>query len=285
MIIISSDSTADLGDLFEKRNVPVLPLAVILGNNTYNDGVTIKPDDIYEFVEKNGVLPKTSAKSAEEHKDFFNSIRSNPDDTIIHFTISSGCSVISTNAKCAARELGNIYVVDGLSLSTGTGLLVLYACDLRDSGKYTAEQIYEMVCARIPYVQASFFVDKMDYLHKGGRCSGLSSFIATTLKIKPSLLLKDGKIVVGQKYRGSSISVAEKYTNNIFDMFQNPDPRRVFITHTLTDEAVVNKMKEIVKNRFSFDEIIETTASSTVTSHCGKGTIGVLFINDGPHKI
>lgn len=285
MIIISSDSTADLGEHFAERNVHVLPLAVILGNDTFNDGVTVTPDDIYAFVDKTGVLPKTAAKSSEEHKDFFNSIRSNPDDVIIHFTISSGCSVISTNAKCAAKELGNIYVVDSLSLSTGTGLLVLYACDLRDSGKYTGEEIYNKVCERIPYVQASFFIDKMDYLHKGGRCSGLASFFATALRIKPSLLLKDGKIVVGQKYKGNSVAVAEKYTNNIFDMFQTPDPRRVFITHTLTDQAVVDKVKEVVAKRFSFAEVIETTASSTVTSHCGKGTIGVLFINDGPHEI
>ena len=285
MIIISSDSTADLGYLFKERDVHVLPLAVVLGGETFNDGVTVTPDDIYAFVDKTGTLPKTSAKSAEEHKEYFQSIRKNPDDTIIHFTISSGCSVTATNARMAAEEVGNVFVVDGLSLSTGTGLLVMYACDLRDSGKYSAQEIYDKVVERIPFVQASFYVDKMDYLHKGGRCSGLASFFATALKIKPSLLLKDGKIVVGQKYRGNTAVVAEKYVNNIFDMFQNPDPRRVFITHTLVPQEIIDKVKEIVKQRFTFAEVLETTAGSTITSHCGKGTLGVLFLNDGEHAI
>ena len=285
MIIISSDSTADLGYLFKERDVHVLPLAVVLGGETFNDGVTVTPDDIYSFVDKTGTLPKTSAKSAEEHKEYFQAIRKNPDDTIIHFTISSGCSVTATNARMAAEEVGNVFVVDGLSLSTGTGLLVMYACDLRDSGKYSAQEIYDKVVERIPFVQASFYVDKMDYLHKGGRCSGLASFFATALKIKPSLLLKDGKIVVGQKYRGNTAVVAEKYVNNIFDMFQNPDPRRVFITHTLVPQEIIDKVKEIVKQRFTFAEVLETTAGSTITSHCGKGTLGVLFLNDGEHAI
>ena len=285
MIIISSDSTADLDYLFEERDIPVLPLAVVLGGETFSDGVTVKPNDIYDFVAKTGTLPKTSARSAEEHKEFFNSIRKSPEDIIIHFTISSGCSVTATNARMAAEELGGVFVVDGLSLSTGTGLLVLYACDLRDSGKYTAEQIYKKVLERIPAVQASFYVDNMEYLHKGGRCSGLASFFATALKIKPSLLLKDGKIVVGQKYRGNTAIVAEKYVNNIFDMFTNPDPKRVFITHTLVPDEIVQRVKEIVKQRFTFAEILETTAGSTITSHCGKGTLGVLFLNDGEHEI
>ncbi len=283
MILISSDSTADLNELFEKRNVFVLPLAVVLGGVSYDDGVNVTPEDIYRFVAEKKVLPKTAARSKQEHVEFFESILKNPDDVLIHFTISGEISVTATNAIAAAEEFnGRVLIVDGKSLSTGTGLLVMYACDLRDSGKYTVQEIYDMVCARVPYVQASFFVETMEYLHKGGRCSGLASFVATALKIKPSLLLKEGKIVVGKKYRGKSIAITDQYVENILDMFPNPDLTRVFVTHTAnTDPEVVEKVIAAVKERANFKEVYETTASSTITCHCGKGTIGILYINDG----
>ncbi len=285
MIIISSDSTLDLNGLFKSRNIPTIPLAVILGNDSFEDGVTVTPDDIYAFVAKNKILPKTAARSVEEHREFFKSVLTSEDDYLIHFTISSGISITYSNAAEAAKEFKNVFVVDGQSLSSGTGLLALYAADLRDSGKYTAQEIYDKCVERIPHVQASFFVETMDYLYKGGRCSGLASFFATALKIKPSLLLKGGKIVVGKKYRGSSVSIAEKYVDNIFEMYDNPDLKRIFITHTSADKEVVDNVRAEIKKHYEFAEIIETIASATITSHCGKGTIGILFINDGAHEV
>lgn len=286
MILISSDSTADLNELFAERGVAVLPLAVVLGGESYDDGVTVMPEDIYKFVEENKVLPKTAARSKQEHLEFFESVLKDPEDELIHFTISGELSVTATNAIAAAQEFnGRVRVIDGKSLSTGTGLLVLYACDLRDSGQYTAEQICDMVTARIPAVEASFFVETMEYLHKGGRCSGLTSFIATALKIKPSLLLKEGKIVVGKKYRGKAKMIAKQYADNIFEMFPNPDLKRVFVTYTVgTDPEVIQILKDAVMEKAKFEEVHETTASSTVTSHCGKGTIGILYINDGKNE-
>lgn len=283
MIKISCDSTADLNALFVERGVSVLPLAVVLGGKSYDDGVDIMPEDIYKFVDENKVLPKTAARSRQEHLEFFQSVLTSPDDILIHFTISGEISVTATNAKAAAEELnGRVFVIDGRSLSTGTGLLVLYACDLRDEGKCTAEEIVERVTARIPAVEASFFVETMDYLHKGGRCSGLTSFVATALKLKPSLLLKDGKILVGQKYRGKGVAIAEKYVDNIFDMYNTPDLTRIFVTYTAgTDPEVISLVRGAVEKRGGFKCIHETVASSTITCHCGKGTIGILFINDG----
>lgn len=285
MVIISSDSTCDLGVLFKERNVPTLPLAVVLGNDSYEDGITVTPDKIYEFVAKNGILPKTAARGVEEHREFFAGLKKNADDSIVHFCISGDISATYHNASEAAKDFENVYVVDGRSLSSGTGLLVLYACDLRDSGKYTAKEIFDKCVARVPFVQASFFVDTMEYLYKGGRCSGLASFFATALKLKPSLLLKDGKIVVGKKYRGSATAIVEKYVDNIFDMYTTPDTKRIFITHTSADPEVVELTRAAIAKHYKFDEIIETIASSTITSHCGKGTLGILFLNDGAHEI
>lgn len=281
MIHITSDSTTDLGELYEKRGIKTLPLAVVLGSETYEDGVTVHPFDIYNFVEKNKILPKTAARSVEEHREFFASILKSDDDSIVHFTISSKLSVTYQNALDASKDFKNVYVVDSQSLSSGGGLLTLYACDLRDEGKYTAKEIYEKCLARVPAVEASFFVDTMDYLYKGGRCSGLASFFATALKLKPSLVLVDGKIAVGKKYRGNPVAFAGKYVDNIFEMFPNPDTTRIFITHTSADPEVVKEIREEINKHFKFGEVIETIASCTVTSHCGKGTIGILYINDG----
>lgn len=281
MIHITSDSTTDLGELYERRGIEKLPLAVVLGSDTYEDGVTIHPSDIYDFVEKNRILPKTAARSVEEHREFFASILESDDDSIVHFTISSKLSVTYQNALAASKDFKNVYVVDSQSLSSGGGLLTLYACDLRDEGKYTAKEIYEKCLARVPAVEASFFVDTMDYLYKGGRCSGLASFFATALKLKPSLILVDGKIAVGKKYRGNPVAFASKYVDNVFEMFPNPDTTRIFITHTSADPEVVKEIREEIDKHFKFGEVIETIASCTVTSHCGKGTIGILYLNDG----
>ncbi|MBQ7224349.1 MAG: DegV family protein [Clostridia bacterium] len=284
MVYITSDSTADLGELFATRNVTTLPLAVILNGNYHEDGVDVTPSLIYETVEKTGNLPKTSARSVEEYKEFFLSVKKTEEDAIVHFSISSGISVTCRNAILAAEEVKNVYIVDGQSLSSGTGLLVLYGCDLRDEGKSAAE-IKELCDKRVPFIEASFFVDKMDYLYKGGRCSGLASFFATALKIKPSLLLKEGKIVVGKKYRGTSEKIATQYVDNIFEMYPNPDFKRIFITYTEgTPREVIDKIKNRVNEVHKFENVYETTASSTITCHCGPGTIGILFINDGGER-
>ena len=281
MIIISSDSTADLNFLFEERNIKTIPLAVILNGQMHQDGIDVNPQKIYDSVEETGSLPKTSARSVEEYKEYFSSIKGEGDE-IIHFSISSEISVTCRNAIQAAEEIGGVHIVDGRSLSTGTGLLVLYACDLRDEGKLSVSEIAQKCRERAEFVEASFFVDKMDYLYKGGRCSGLASFVATALGIKPSLLLKDGKIVVGKKYMGGVEKIAKQYVNNIFKMYSNPDLKRIFITYTYgTSEKVINIIREEINKYFQFETVYQTVASSTITCHCGKGTIGILFINDG----
>lgn len=284
MIYITSDTTADLGELFNKRGVKTIPLTVILGNEMCFDGVDVNPEKIYSFVDQTGKLPKTSARSIEEYKEFFNSVKQNPDDAIIHFSLSGGISITCHNAFEAAAEMENVYVVDSKSLSSGSGLLVLYACDLRDENCYTAKEIYEKCIARVDAVQASFIVDTMEYLHKGGRCSGLVAFAAGALKIKPSLQLKEGKIVVGKKYMFKPTkAIAPLYVKNVFEMFNTPDTKRIFITYTYnTSPEVIQAVKNAVVNSpYEFEEVIETMASSTITCHCGAGTIGILYINDG----
>lgn len=280
MIKITTDSTADLGDNYLERNIGIFPLSVILGDDTFDDGFDVTPDKIYDFVAKTGKLPKTAAKGVEDYKEFFEKLTSDG-SSVIHFDISKELSSSYEHAAAAAEQVKNVYVIDSKSLSTGTGLLAMYAADLRDEGKLSAKEIYEKCLARVDSVQASFVVDTMDYLYKGGRCSGLASFFATALKIKPSLILREGKITVGSKYMGNMVKAITKYCENIIEAYPHADKTRVFITHTSADEKVVEAAKRIVREKIAPAAIIETIAGSVVTSHCGKGTLGILYINDG----
>ena len=278
-IKITCDSSADLNSLFEENGVGVIPLFVNLGEEEYLDGVTVTPDDIYKFVDEKGVLPKTAARSPEDLKEFFKQY-TDEGYTVIHISLSNKLSMICQNARMAARELQNVYVVDGKSLSTGTGLLVLSAVDMVKQG-LSAKEICEKLEKRTESVQASFVVNTMDYLHKGGRCSGVAAFTATALKIKPALLVENGSISVYKKYMSRTGARAiRKYLEDVFEQFNTPNKERIFITHTEIESEVVDSVREALVER-GFENILETVAGATITSHCGPGTLGVLFINDG----
>lgn len=282
MVKITSDSPADLNELFEKRNIPVVPLNVILDGVDRQDGVDIFPEDIFRAYDERGVLPKTAATSPELFKDFFLKQKEQYGCEIVHFSLSSKISANWRNACVAAEEVGGVYVVDSLSLSTGIGLLVLYACDLAEQGNLTAKEIYDKVVARVPAVQASFMVDTMEYLHKGGRCSGLTRLATTVLRIKPCIYVKDGEMGVGAKYTGSFAKNILKYVDNTLREFNTPDYTRIFVTHTYAEPEIVQSViAEIKRLAPQFKEIYETKAGATITAHCGKGTLGILYINDG----
>lgn len=280
MVKITSESSADLNEYFEKRNVGVIPLSVSLDGKDYLDGVDIFPQDIFDAYEQKKILPKTAALSPENYKDFFRPIRETGCE-IVHFALSSKITTNCRNAITAGDEIGGVYVVDTHSLSTGIGLLVMYACDLADRG-LSAKEIYEKVTARVPKVQTSFVVDTMEYLHKGGRCSGMARLVAGVLKIKPTIQLVDGEMKVGSKYVGSFAKNIIKYVDNTLREFNNPDYTRIFVTHSHAEPEVVQSVVEEVRRVApQFKEILVTTAGATITAHCGKGTLGILYINDG----
>lgn len=279
MVRITTDSTADLGPLFAERGIETLPLIVTLDGKDYFDGVDVFPKDIFRVYNEKKVLPKTAARSKEHFKAFFQKFL-DAGEEVVHINLSSKISMTHENAAAAAAELDGVYVIDSLSLSSGTGLLVLYADDLRKKG-LSAKEIYELTGNRVKAVQASFVVDTMEYLHKGGRCSGVTRFVASVLKIKPTILVKDGGMVVGQKYMGSFDKSILKYVDNTLAEFDTPDLTRVFVTHSYASPEVVEAVKARVAERKPFAEIIETVAGSTITSHCGKGTLGILYLNDG----
>ncbi len=277
-IKLTSDSTCDLSpELLKKYDIDILPLYVSLGEETKKDGVEATPDDIYKYVDKTGKLPKTSTANISDIIEFFENYR-NEGYTVIHFSISSDFSSSYHNACIAAEEVDGVFVVDSRNLSTGQGLVVLHAADLVLEGK-TAEEIKAECDALTPKVEASFVVDSIDYLHKGGRCSAVAALGANLLKLKPCIEVIDGKMTPSKKYRGKIDKVIIDY---VCDRLRGRDDivkNRIFITHTKcnqeTVDAVRNKINELYPG---FNEILETTAGCTITSHCGPNTLGILFI-------
>ena len=276
-IRITSDSTCDLGHLVAERNIGILPLQVNLDADSFYDGVDITPEDIFKFVEEKKILPKTSAPSIGDYEEFFAKELENYDE-VIHFNISAKSSGSHNMAKQAAESFnGKVRVVDSMALSSGQGLLVLKAADMRDAGN-SADEIVAAVEELRTRVNTSFIPDSLDYLHKGGRVSGMVKLAAGLFKIHPLIMMDNGQLVPGKKYKGKMSVIIKQYIDDLYNMYPNYDKTRCFITHSTADPELVAVAKEKVQELFKFDEVIETVAGSIVTSHCGKNTLGVLFV-------
>ena len=276
-IRITSDSTCDLNSLVETRNIGIMSLQVNLGENSYFDGVDITPQDIFAFVEETKMLPKTAAPSIGDYEDFFKKELEGY-DALIHFNISKKSSGSHSFAVQAAESFGGkVHVIDSKALSSGQGWLVLKACDMRDEGK-TVEEIVAAVKEIRNRINTSFVPDNLDYLHKGGRVSGMVKTVAGMFKIHPLIYMEDGQLLPGKKYKGKMSVLIKQYVEDLKALYPDYDRSRCFVTHSNAEPELVEAAKAKVKEIFEFDEIIETVAGSIITSHCGKGTLGVLFV-------
>ncbi len=277
-ILISTDSAADLTkEIIEKNNIKTIPLPITLGKDTFLDGVEITPEKIFEFVEEHKILPKTSAINEFTYDTFF-SENTKLYDAIVHFTISSEVSCCFQNAEIASKKFDNVFVIDTQTLSTGVALHILYALKLREKG-LTAKEIYDKTIERLSKVQATFVIEKLDYLHKGGRCSGLQMFGANILKLRPSIIVKDGKLHVHKKYKGKMHDVVEEFILETLKENPNYDKETCFLTYSSATDEMLQKARETLKQNSNFKNIIEARTGATITSHCGKNTLGILFFN------
>ncbi len=277
-IAISAESTVDLTEaLIKEYDISVIPFGITLGDKNFKDG-EISTQEIFDYVDKTGVLPKTNAVNAYEYEEHFKRLLEG-NDAVVHFSLSSEISCACQNAKTVAAEMPGVYVVDSRSLSTGIALLAIYAAKLKGKG-LGVEEIVEKCTARIPYVQASFVLERLDYLYKGGRCSAMALFGANLLKIRPQILVGDGKMAPHKKYRGGMPGVVEKYCRDTLNEFDSPDKSIVFLTHSRASQEMVDAAKKVL-TEYGFTNIKETIAGSTISSHCGKNCLGILYINDG----
>ena len=254
-IKITSDSTCDLSaEQLKENEIGIMPLSVMLGDESFRDGIDIVPADIFRYFEDTGELPKTAAPSVKDYEDFFRPFV-DAGQTVIHFNISSKASGSNGFAQTAAQSFGGkVIVIDSLALSTGQGLLVMKACDLRREGK-SAQEIADTVNALRDKVNTSFIPDTLLYLYKGGQ------------------------LYPKKKYIGKMSRCLKNYVHDLAEEYPNYESTRCFITHSNADAELVEGAKALVKELFAFDEVIETVAGSIITSHCGRNTIGVLFIS------
>ncbi len=279
-VIISADSTCDLGDeLREKWNIQYFPYHINLEGKDYLDNVTITPDDLYSAYRERKALPKTSAINVDEYINHFKKFTDEGFE-VVHINLGSGLSSSCQNACIAAEEFDGVYVVDSKNLSTGTGLLVLKACEMAKDGA-DAKSIAEKLRSLTSYSHASFVINTLEFLRAGGRCSALAAFGANLLGIKPSINVDNndgGKMNVGKKYRGKYDKVLLSYVADTLAKHPDYDDSIVFITHSGTDQAYIESVKQYLQENTTFKEIHVTKASCTISCHCGPDTLGILFM-------
>ena len=276
-IKLTADSTCDLSqELIRKMGVTILPLSILKGDQAYRDGLEIMPQDIYHYTDTTGKTCKTAAVNTADYQEVFEKY-SKDYDGLIHISISSEFSSCYQNACLAAEGYPGVHVVDSRNLSTGSGHLVLEAWDRIQAG-LEAGEIARQLRELTQKVEASFVIDTLDYLHKGGRCSSVAALGANLLKLKPCIEVRDGKMQVGKKYRGSYDRCILQYVTDRLQGREDLDLHRIFVTHSGCQPQLVEAVKQRVQQLQPFQEVLETTAGCTISSHCGPNTLGVLFI-------
>lgn len=279
-VVITADSTCDLPkSIIEKNNIVITPLSILLGEDTFSDGVDVFPKNIYEFVAKTGTLPKTAAVTPAQYFDLFDKI-TKQGKAIVHISLSSAISSSYQNACLAASDFDDVYVVDSKSLCTAMGLLVLKACDFRAKG-FDARKIANRVNSIVPKVSTTFVLDTLEYLHKGGRCSGVAKFSANVLGIRPSIAVdpKTGALDVVKKYRGKMENVYKQYAEDCLKNVGKIDTSHIAVADSggISGE-VLSYTLGLIEGKAKFDEIIRADAGCTISSHCGPKTLAIFYI-------
>ncbi len=275
-IKVTADSTCDLSqELIDRYNITIIPLSIVKDGESFIDGVEIGPDDIFEYVSKTGKLCSTAAVNVADYIEKFTQLRREY-DAVIHFTISGDMSACYQNACLAAQEVDGVYPVDARSLSTGIAHLAIDTAIMAESGM-SPEEILAVLGDRKEKLDVSFVIDTLLYLWKGGRCSGVAALGANLLSLKPCIEVRDGKMGVAKKYRGSLKKCLVQYVRDRLANREDIDTRRIFITDSGVSDEIFQAVYDTVAECQQFDEIIHTRAGSTVSNHCGPNCLGILY--------
>ena len=277
---IITDSTADLSqDLLERFDIEVLPLYVLVKGQSYLDGIEMTTDQLYKEVERTKTLPKTSAPSTGNFYEAFSKwVQAGYD--VLYVGLSSKLSATFQSARLAAEEFekGQVRVLDSLNLSTGIGLLALEAAEMAQKG-LGAEEIYNEVSKLVPKVRVSFIIDTLKYLHMGGRCNAVQLLASNVLKIRPQIIVKDGGMIVGAKFRGKRSSCLNQFYKEVVGDGSHINLKRAFVTHSGCSESEYTAYKKGLED-LGISEVHITQAGTVISSHCGPGTIGILYIEN-----
>lgn len=280
-VIITADSSCDLTkEMIADNDIKIIPLNIVIGGKCYQDWVNITPEELYDIFYETKELPKTTALSFTEYEDIFREYVDKGFD-VVHLGLGSSLSSTYNNSVIASESFpGRVFTVDTQNLSTGSGLLVLRAAELRNEG-LSAKEIQEKVNEMVPKSHASFVLERLDFMAAGGRCSMVAMLGANILKLRPQIEVQNndgGSMVVGKKYRGDYTKCLLQYVKDEIEKYDNIDPTRVFVTHAGCDKEVVDAVINAVKETNIFNEILTSRAACTISSHCGPNTLGVLFM-------
>lgn len=276
---IIADSTCDLTpEIIKQLEIEVVPLYVNMGDYSLLDGAEVTPKQVVDWSNHFKTTPKTAAPTSKVFQEVFTRHLAQGEE-VVCITIGSGFSATYQTALLAAQGLGEapVFVVDSMNLSSGGGHLVMLAAEWAQQGLATEEIVTRIESLR-PKVRASFVVDTLTFLHRGGRCSAIEAFGANALQLKPQIFVQDGKMEVGRKFRGSTRKVVQAYCEAVLKDIESIDPRRVFVTVSPADPALAEAALAIVRGKNYFEEVILTEAGAVITSHCGPNTLGVLFL-------
>lgn len=275
-IRVTSDSTCDLSpELIAQYGISIAPLMVVLDGKSFKDGLEITPDEIYQYVNQTKKIGSTAAVNVADYISFFTENLEGY-DALIHFTISSDMSSCYQNACIAAEDFQNVYVIDSRNLSTGIGHLVLDACELAEEGK-SPEEICGILNAKKDKLDVSFVIDTLKYLALGGRCSSVVALGANLLNLKPTIVVKNGKMGVGKKYRMSLDRALLRYVKDQLGDLETVDTHRIFVTESGIAEESWQSVEKLLRELLPFEHIYHTRAGCTISSHCGPNTLGILF--------
>lgn len=281
MIRVVSDSTCDLSkEMLEEFDITVVPLHIVLDTQEYRDGIDITEHEIFEWADANKTTPKTSAISFEDAINTLEPIVK-AGDTAICFTISESMSNTANVFRLAAEELDasdRVYVYNSMSLSNGVGMLAVVAAKLAKEGRNIDEILKELDECR-DKLDVSFVIDTLVYLARGGRCSAATALMGGVLKLHPKIVLEGGAMDAEKKYRGAMPSVVMNYVKDLEPKLLNARKEFVCLVHTEQDEAIVDSVRDYLLSLNYFDRIIESVAGGVISSHCGPGTLGVMFIS------
>ena len=276
-IKITADSTCDLPKaLLDAHNITLTPLTVIKNDEAFKDGVTITPAEIFAHVAAGGALCSTSACSVGDYIDLFESFQGTCDG-IVHISLGSGFSASYQNACLAAQEFDNVCVIDSMNLSTGQGHVVLKACELARTAQ-SLDALKAELEAFVPKVEASFLVDKLDYLVKGGRCSSAAALGANLLNLKPCIEVREGKMSVVKKYRGNYAKCLATYVKERLADRDDLDRTNLFLTYTEVSQECYTAAKDAVATYGTFENVYDSVAGCTISCHCGPGTLVILMV-------
>lgn len=282
-IAISAESTIDLPQsLLEEYDIHTVPFGIVMGEETFLDG-EVKAEDLFSYADKNNKLPKTNAVNQYQYEEHFKKLKELGYDGIIHFSLSNKISSACQNAIEVSKHLENVVVIDTLSLSTGIALQAIYASKLAKAG-YQLDEIVSLCQKRIPYCQASFSLESVNYLYLGGRCSMLKMLGANVLHLKPAIIVENGSMKAGRKYRGNMMKAVMGYVKDTLSDFSNYDLDEVFITFSSCEDDVLQAVKDEL-SAHGFKNIHATHAGATISTHCGPHCLGILYFNDGEHGI